>query len=57
MTLATLNLTQTNQRIADLIHHPEFLWENVGEIHELQLWSSATPNLPFPSQQPIKYYF
>lgn len=57
MTLATLNLTGTNQRIADLIHHPEFLWENAGEIHELQLWSSATLNLPFPSQQPSKFYF
>lgn len=56
MTLATLNLTQTNQRIADLIHHPEFLWENAGEIHELQLWP-ATLNLPFLSQQPIKFYF
>ena len=33
MTLATLNLTQTNPSIVDLIHHPEFLWENGSEIH------------------------
>lgn len=33
MTLATFDLTQTNQTTVDLIHHPEGLWKNAGAIH------------------------